>query len=179
MRLILMRHGQTDWNYLKKIQGTKDVPINQAGIENVKETCRTSLKDHRRVISKIVTSNLLRARQSAIICGQLLGIPIKVLSYFQERSFGILEGKTIEEIQSIYNISNVETIFHSIHGVEDMSAVRERINKGLDFLISNYQDEVVLLITHGSIIKSIAKDYRIDVGIINNGSFIELEINRE
>jgi broad specificity phosphatase PhoE len=177
MHLVLMRHGKTDWNYLKKIQGTKDVPINQDGIVNVKETCHTSLKDHR--ISKIVTSNLLRARQSAIICGRLLGIPINVLSYFQERSFGILEGKTIEEIQNIYNISNIETIDHSIHGVEDMLSVRQRINKGLDFLLSNYQDEVVLLVTHGSVIRSIAKDYGIDIGIIDNGSFIELEINRE
>lgn len=175
MRLVLMRHGETDWNNVKRIQGRKDIAINHKGVNQVKETCLRFLKNRQYNFSIIVTSPLMRTKQSALICSEILNLTILELSYFRERSFGILEGKTAREIEKQYKISDVENIDGSIFNLEDISALTKRVNQGLDFLKSNYQTEEVLLVTHGSIIKLIGKSRGLNIGIIDNGGYIEIE----
>lgn len=175
MRLVLMRHGETDWNVEKRIQGIRDIPLNEKGIKQIQEISKRFLNDAEFHFSGIITSPLMRAKQSASICCQFLEIPIEEAEEFQERRFGRLEGKTIKEIQREYQMTNIEEIQESRYGMEDMTSVAERIQRGLHRLSAHCQGQSILLVTHGSIIKQIAKQVGMNIGIIGNADFLDLK----
>lgn len=64
MDIYLIRHGETDWNRMKKLQGTTDIPLNAYGIELAEKTAE-GLKDV--PFDRIYTSPLIRARKTAEI----------------------------------------------------------------------------------------------------------------
>lgn len=173
MRIIFLRHGETSWNRENRVQGRQDVPLNQNGIYQIQQIAKHFLHNQIR-FSKICTSPLIRAKQSAEICSQILGVPIEIEPKFQERGFGELEGKTMEFIEKRYFV-NCEEITDSPYSVESQKEVRQRVSEGLHKLINNSgENKEILVITHGSIIKQVGKIYGTDVGIIKNGTFIEL-----
>lgn len=67
MEILLTRHGQTEWNLLKKVQGKADIELNEKGIKQAEET-RDSLKNEK--IDLILCSPLKRAIQTAEIINQ-------------------------------------------------------------------------------------------------------------
>ncbi len=176
MKIILMRHGETDWNRSLRIQGTQPVPLNLNGIRQVQETCGCFKECCEIDFFCVVSSPLLRAKQSAVICGHLLNVPVHILEDFRERSFGILEGKTRQEIETKFGVSNVEEIEFSAHGVEPISMLNERLIHGFFILKATYPAKSILVVTHGSVIKRIAKKNGLCSEIIPNGEFIQLEI---
>ena len=103
MEIYIMRHGTTDWNVQKKIQGNTDIPLNKEGIlladksgENLKNTD----------FDVIYTSPLKRAYRTAQgIRGDRTEIPIIKDNRLIEMNFGIYEGKTSEEREIISNNS--------------------------------------------------------------------------
>lgn len=175
MQLVLMRHGETDWNVEKRIQGIRDIPLNEKGKRQVQEVTKQILNDGRYHFSQIITSPLTRAKQSASICSHLLDVPVEQAADFQERCFGGLEGKTWEEIRRDCRIGDIEEIEDSRYGMEDINSVSKRIERGLHDLGRTFQGQSILLVTHGSIIKQIAKKFGRDVGIVGNATLLDLK----
>ena len=92
--LCLVRHGETDWNSLGKLQGRKDIPLNNNGILQAEE-CREFLKTtHWNVI---ITSPLKRAKETAEIINNEIKSPIIEMVEFIERDYGDAEGMTVTE----------------------------------------------------------------------------------
>lgn len=89
MEILLTRHGQTDWNVLKKVQGKADIELNKKGIEQAEAT-RDTLKNEK--IDLILCSPLKRAKQTADIINQERNIPIIIDERVSERDFGEFEG---------------------------------------------------------------------------------------
>ncbi|MCI9016927.1 MAG: histidine phosphatase family protein [Clostridia bacterium] len=102
MKLLLTRHGQTDWNVARKIQGTTDIDLNQTGIKQAELTREKLLNEK---IDIIISSPLKRARKTAEIINKGRNIPIIIDNEIKERCFGIFEGKTREEFnfEEIWN----------------------------------------------------------------------------
>lgn len=75
MKIILIRHGKTEWNTLNKAAGQVDIPLNEIGREQALET-KEKLKDM--PIDLIITSPLIRARQTAEIINEDRKLPIIV-----------------------------------------------------------------------------------------------------
>ena len=173
MDWIVMRHGETDWNRERRIQGVQDVGLNEAGQEQVRQACRQLLQSGLR-FSRIVSSPLVRARQSAQIAQEVLGLPLLVLPHLRERSFGPLEGKTIAELRRDYRIDDVEEIDGAAFGLETMAQVRQRIRRGFAWLAAAYPAERLLIITHGSLIKCIGEMCRQPAGILPNPGYIRV-----
>jgi broad specificity phosphatase PhoE len=174
MRLFAMRHGETDWNRQRKIQGLQDIGLNDSGREQIRQTCVTLADRTDLRFARIVTSPLMRAVESAAICRDMLQVPVEIMDHFRERSFGRLEGKTLDEIREHYGIDDIEEMQSARYRAEAMAAVRERIRQGLCVLMSNYPNQDILLVTHGSIIKCLAGEYSMETGILPNGAFIVL-----
>ncbi len=107
--LLILRHGQTEWNREKKLQGRKDIPLNETGraqaLENGKTLRRLLVKeaiDPKEV--KIFASPLVRAMETAQIACKEAGLPGVIHSepLLIEQCYGLLEGMTHEEIQKQY-----------------------------------------------------------------------------
>lgn len=89
MDIYLIRHGETDWNRMKKLQGTTDIPLNAYGIELAEKTAE-GLKDV--PFDRIYTSPLIRARKTAEIIRGDRPIEIIETDGLKEISFGDYEG---------------------------------------------------------------------------------------
>ncbi|WAH36146.1 histidine phosphatase family protein [Alicyclobacillus dauci] len=177
MRLILLRHGETDWNKESRIQGAQSVPINRTGIEQVRRACISMKAMYGARISAIVASPLLRAKQSADICGKILGLQPVVVHSFRERSFGDLEGKTKHVIQTEFHIDDVESLPEPHFQVEAREAFINRLTSGLEYICMNVYSGPVLLVTHGSVIRELTKMAGHDIGIIPNAGFVEHDVS--
>ena len=85
MEILLTRHGQTEWNLLKKVQGKADIELNEKGVKQAEET-RDSLKNEE--IDLILCSPLKRAIQTAEIINQGRNIKMIIDERVSERDFG-------------------------------------------------------------------------------------------
>ena len=176
MKLIFLRHGQTDWNVERRIQGCQDTELNQTGREQIKRIAVETKEPWQ--VSRIISSPLARARQSADIFSSVHQVPVSVSPFFRERHFGFLEGQSIEDIERKYLI-DCEEIPDSRFGMEPLDQVKVRVIKGINILKETHQKQTLLIITHGSIIKLLGNLYGYDMGIIANGGYIELEWDDE
>ena len=147
--IYIMRHGQTDWNLTKKLQGHSLIPLNQNGrqeAENVREKIN-SLE-----IDRIISSDLLRTRQTAEIINKELCKNITFDSRLRSVNYGMLEGRYIPEISEeewrTYN-SAPETF-----KAEAVESVFLRIKSFLDEQFS--KNENVLIVAHGGTLRLIS-----------------------
>ncbi|MBQ3107872.1 MAG: histidine phosphatase family protein [Firmicutes bacterium] len=98
MKLYFIRHGQTDWNLARKIQGTTDIPLNENGIAQAHNVGRMLLeKKDLYPIDCIFTSSLKRASKTAEIIASYLELPYAEAPGFYEVNLGKFEGKTWAE----------------------------------------------------------------------------------
>jgi broad specificity phosphatase PhoE len=176
MRIVLMRHGETDWNQEERIQGILNIALNERGRQQVAMACRLLSAGYEGVpFSMIISSPLERAAESARICSSILGVPVVETEFFRERSFGDLQGLTIADIRERYGMDIEEIIGSSRFGVESLVRVKNRVNSGLEQLKKEYSGLNVLVVTHGSIIKCTMKELGREVGIVGNGEFVVME----
>ncbi len=146
MKILLTRHGQTDWNVLRKIQGRTDIELNQTGIKQA-ENAREKLLNYD--IDVVIASPLKRARKTADIMVKDRNIPIIIDENLLERAFGIYEGKVVDVIDTneIWNYK----LNKKYEGAESVRELFERVNRFLNNIQEKYQDKTVLLVTHGGI----------------------------
>ena len=103
MRIYLIRHGQTDWNVAKKIQGTTNIPLNATGIEQAHAVGRMfAEKSDEYPIDYLYTSFLDRAHVTADIIGEHIGLPAAVADGVHELDLGGFEGLTWAEAEAKY-----------------------------------------------------------------------------
>jgi len=97
--ILIIRHGQTSWNKLKRYQGHSDIPLNEKGEQQAIALAET-LKHER--LDAIISSDLLRALKTAEEIAKHHQLPVKVDSDLRERCYGIFEGMHLEEIVQQY-----------------------------------------------------------------------------
>lgn len=143
--ICLIRHGETDWNAIGKLQGRTNIPLNNKGIEQAEE-CGTFLipSDY----DVLIASPLKRAKHTAEIINTYLNLPLVEMKDFVERSFGDAEGMTVEERQALY--PNRE-----FPNKEDRQLFNNRVMTGIDKLAQTYSDQRILLVAHGAVINAI------------------------
>ena len=96
--LYLARHGETDWNAEGRWQGHTDVPLNDTGRQQARALAEV-LRPHR--VRVAVSSDLSRARETAQIVAQALGVPLGHADPdLRERGFGVFEGLTRQECEA-------------------------------------------------------------------------------
>ena len=94
-RILLARHGETEWNALGRLQGHTDIPLNEAGRAQARALAGSVAGAG---LAAVVTSDLLRARETAEIVAAALGLGAPVIEpALRERRFGVFEGLTRHE----------------------------------------------------------------------------------
>jgi probable phosphoglycerate mutase len=152
-RLCLIRHGETDWNAQRRVQGQIDIPLNAAGFAQAAAAARALSKE---VFAAIYSSDLLRARQTAEPAARARGLPLHTDASLRERHFGILQELTVEEAQANYAYVSQRHATRDPHydldGGESLSAFARRTLDGLNVLASRHPGETILIVTHGGVL---------------------------
>ena len=147
--ISLVRHGQTDWNLAKRIQGSSDIPLNATGRDQAEATGR-ALAGGR--FDAIYASPLSRAMETArIISGHVgLGRP-EALAAVAERNYGEAEGMTGEQILARWPEGT------PVPGRETRDEVVARALPALRDLGERHPDENVIVVSHGGVISSLVR----------------------
>lgn len=160
MDIYLIRHGQTNWNKEKKIQGTIDIELNEIGINEAKEVSNYFLKE-KIIPDKIYCSDKKRAIKTAtIIAEKFLQKPI-ITKDLQEIDLGIWKGKTwdevIEEYPNEFNLFEGENCkFFKGHMGESYVDVIERVMKRLKIICKEEKyKKNIFIVTHGAVIMTV------------------------
>lgn len=153
MKLYVMRHGQTDWNVLGKVQGATDIELNEVGLQQA-QNAKQNFNQY--TIDLIFCSPLKRTRKTAEIINEDRKIPIVYEEKIVERYFGELEGsKPMEdEIFQKYNFWDYEADI-KICQVESVKEICKRVWGFLEEVKEKYADKNVLFVTHGGTAKTI------------------------
>ncbi|WP_337006253.1 MULTISPECIES: histidine phosphatase family protein [unclassified Microbacterium] len=152
--LTLVRHGQTDWNLARRIQGSTDIPLNETGREDARWAAeKLAAGTHH----AIYTSPLLRARETAEIIAHRLGLEVVgVVPDVREREFGDGEGMLVEDYIRAYGNWHAE-----VPGAESLQEVGERAIEALHRIArearrrSSPQAESVIVVAHGGVIRAV------------------------
>lgn len=155
MKLYMIRHGETDWNKLRKLQGQVDIPLNAFGIHLAEETA-PALRDIPFDIA--YTSPLKRARQTAELVLGGRDIPIIDEPRIIEVSFGEYEGLCCGKENWNIPDPNFEEFFHNpenypgAKGGESFAELTDRLKSFLNELYADpsLQDKTILISTHGA-----------------------------
>jgi probable phosphoglycerate mutase len=146
--ILLIRHGQTEWNAAGRWQGHTDIPLNEKGLAQA-EALAQRLQDW--PIKTIYTSDLQRAAATAQAIGKTTGAPVITDVAWRERFAGDLEGHTWEEIRT--QMPEVWAVLRQGTGEsptgETYAALRQRVAAAYQTLIEQHPDEMIAIVSHG------------------------------
>ena len=159
--LTLVRHGETDWNRARRIQGSTDIPLNDTGREQARQVAEL-LRDRMPAASPVivVSSDLSRARETAeIIAGALEIDPPRTYPQLRERAYGEAEGvDTAEFLERWGDWHSAE-----IPGAEPWPALRARALAALQQIVRDVRQTTapasasVIAVAHGALIREIIR----------------------
>ncbi|MGE7906456.1 histidine phosphatase family protein [Peribacillus sp. NPDC094092] len=145
--ICLVRHGQTDWNALGKLQGQTDIPLNELGKLQARQCGEFLSKDEWDVI---ISSPLKRARETADIISHYMEVPVIEKVEFIEKNFGVAEGMTAAEREAAF-------VNKEYPGQENQDALRKRLMNGLQEIQNEYPGKKAILVAHGAVIHFILR----------------------
>ena len=162
LHLMLVRHGETDWNVQRRYQGQTDVPLSDVGRRQAELTAERLAEQN---IDAIYASDLKRAWETAQIIADKNGLKVSPEPCLRELKFGVLEGLTFDEAESRYPemiAAWLEDYSNTPEGAETINSFNTRIASLVDDLKQNHAEQVVLLVGHGG---SLSEMLRVVLGL--------------
>jgi probable phosphoglycerate mutase len=149
-RFFLVRHGETEWNRVRRIQGVSDIPLNDTGRAQA-AALGDILVGHN--FDLIVSSPLSRADETARIIAQRLGMPAPItVADLIERNYGEAEGSSGADLDLRYPPGT------DIPGREDREVVTQRAIRVLHDMAIRHPHADIVAVAHGAVIRSVV-DY--------------------
>lgn len=149
--LIVIRHGETDWNRQHRFQGQIDVPLNAAGQAQAQRLAERLLGER---FDAIVSSDLLRARATANVASPPSSLPLVAEPLWREQSFGVLEGLDVTTIISKHpdlwsSWTRHDADYALPGGGESVREFHARVLRALRALVQQHEGKRVAIFTHG------------------------------
>lgn len=165
-KIYLFRHGETDWNVLHKMQGSKDIELNENGIQQAKQNAEF-LKDFG--IEYIYSSPLKRAYVTGEILAEKIGIGIEIVDDLIEANFGKYEGMEKSKIKEEFGEENYEKFFHSRGNLElsfpdgeTKGEIRNRIFNAVNSICKTTKYNTIAIASHGFILREFLRALNFD-----------------
>ena len=167
--LVLIRHGETAWNAAGRIQGQLDVPLSSTGMwqaGRLAERFGAEAAAQGPPLAAIYSSQLARAWSTAQPVADRLGLPVRPEPRVQERSFGIFQGHTLDEVSKLWPDDFVRWRARDPEAAmpqgESAHQVIARVTSALEDLTAAHPGDRIAIFTHGGIL-DVA--YRIACGL--------------
>ncbi len=155
-KIFLVRHGESKWNVLKKIQGQQDVPLTDRGKSQAYQIGDRLLSEK---IDSIYSSDLKRAYDTATIIGKKLQIDVNPMTELREINFGQWEGASYDKI---YSTNHKEIILWrkapeklNIDGIESLKKLQLRAMSAVNKIINSETGNNILIVSHSATLKTI------------------------
>ena len=187
LKLYIVRHGETEWNVIKRFQGQLNTPLTEKGMEKLRETGK---KLENVLFDEVYTSELGRTVASAeIILNENRGyrnkkLELKKLAELNEVYFGVWQGLTYEEVflkypeeanNYFYNVKNYKA--ENVEA-ENLKDALERFLKGINKILNRHKSGNILVVTHGTVFEMfmnyVANDSIFDIDertLMGNGDY--------
>jgi alpha-ribazole phosphatase len=150
LRVLLLRHAETDWNRERRYQGWTDTSLSETGRVQAAAAARLLA---RQALAAVWSSPLRRARDTAAAIAAPLGLDVRVSSAFSEMRLGEWEGLTTAEVGARFPEA-LRAWRETPHlarwsGAETLEEVRRRVLAGLDALREAHPEQTICLVSHG------------------------------
>ena len=151
-RIIAIRHGETDWNVVTRIQGRLDIGLNDTGRWQAQRVAQALAHE---AISAIYASDLLRAWDTARSIANATGGTLQAHVGLRERDFGNFQGKTFAEIETSWPEQarswRKRDPDWAPQGGESLLDLRQRVVQSASDLAQRHCGEQIVLVAHGGV----------------------------
>jgi broad specificity phosphatase PhoE len=148
--ILLVRHGQTDWNVAGRIQGQSDIPLNQIGINQANIFAERFNGDH---YEAVFSSDMQRAIQTAHIIAERLNVPVFTDKRLREVNHGRWEGMFIKDLldnhRHEYEAFRNDPINSRPPGGETLSEAAGRMEAAVTTAAVQFPTQRIVLVSHG------------------------------
>lgn len=174
-RILLARHGETEWNRLGRWQGQADPPLNEMGRRQSEALAEQLAGDG---IAAIYSSDLRRASETARIVGGRLGLEVTENAALREIDVGSWSGLTRAEVRERFPEGFARWLEGEIgHDGETREQLTDRVVAAVESIARAHPGETVLVVTHGGAIRSLRRHAAGDPGeSLENGATFALAL---
>lgn len=152
-RICFIRHGETDWNVDRRIQGQIDTPLNDTGR---KQALAMAFNAAHHKFSAIYSSDLNRACDTATVLAQRRDIEIKTMPELRERHYGIFQGITANEAALKYPEAHAHyqsrNPDYDFENGESMKQFAARVVLAIDSMTRHHNGETIVAVTHAGVL---------------------------
>jgi 2,3-bisphosphoglycerate-dependent phosphoglycerate mutase len=157
-RILLVRHGETDWNRTERIQGMEDIPLNALGLAQAS----AAAGELARIVSgdaELVSSDLVRTRETTKPIIEATGLQARYDARLRERHFGVWQGKTYSEWRLLDAVGAARhaagDFDYGPDGGETAREFYERCVNAITDLAIACDEKTLLVVTHGGVVSSL------------------------
>ena len=160
-QVLFIRHGETDWNRIKRIQGHIDIPLAVTGIAQAGQLAQRLLLESEAgaKIDAVYSSDLLRAQQTAKPFADALGLSLNLNVGLRERLYGDFQGHDSEEIRAKYPTEYAVWQRHDPDfappGGESQRAFSRRVLAAVESIVVEHPGNRIACVAHGGVLDCI------------------------
>jgi len=157
LRLLLVRHGETEWNQQMRFQGQTDIPLNAKGLEQAESIARRLQHEP---LQAIYSSDLQRAWQTAEVIARYHDLSPIPHADLREMSYGVWEGMTRAEIEAgewaeLFEKYRKDSLRYRPPGAEYPHEIVERAGRVLQHIREQHQPGTVCIVGHGGSLRAL------------------------
>ncbi len=178
--IILIRHGETEWNLSGRWQGHADSALTHRGIAQAEALANRMGKE---TVDFIYVSDLGRAQHTARLVGSVANWEFTLMPELRERDLGVLEGLTTDEMllsqSQVYKSFREDGPGYQPPGGESFKQFVERCTLAIEKLAQLHQGKKIVAVTHGGVLGAIFR-YVLDIplGVERNFTLLNCSVNR-
>jgi probable phosphoglycerate mutase len=181
----IVRHGESEGNIQNVVQGHIETHLTTKGKEQAKAL---ALKLKNKSFDAIYSSSSLRAKETAEIIASIINVSVNTSDLLKERTQGKFEGMKTDDFLNLYTewdtLSHEEKLAHKFH--ETQESFYDAMDRFVPFLkevAKKHQDQTVLIVTHGGIIRGFLITQRYgdfdSIGGIENCGYIQVNYDNK
>lgn len=152
-RICFIRHGETDWNAGKRIQGQTDIPLNETG---VRQALAMAFSAAHHEFAAIYSSDLVRAHETAKMLAQRRGLEVRLLPQLRERHYGIFQGITAAEGLQRYPEAHARYLArdpdYDFETGENMHVFAARVESAVHEMTRHHAQQTVAAVSHAGVL---------------------------
>lgn len=151
----LVRHGETEWNALRRLQGWRDTPLSETGQAQAEQLRAHLAGGFPHPPQVIYSSDLRRAYDTAVAAASHYGLPIHRDPALRERNYGIYEGQDwalLNGADATRPAVNFRQLHQPIENGESLAQFAERIQQAFERIARQHSGKNVMVFAHGGVI---------------------------
>ncbi|KVT17990.1 histidine phosphatase family protein [Burkholderia ubonensis] len=183
-QILFIRHGETAWNRIKRIQGHIDIPLADSGLAQAQRLAARLARETRdgARVDAIYSSDLMRAQQTAQPAADALGLPLVLRAGLRERAYGIFQGHDSTEIEArfpdAYAAWQTRDPGFEPEGGESQRAFYHRVLHALEPIVAAHPGGRIACVAHGGVLDCVYRFANgLDLAAPRNYQLLNTSIN--